>query len=123
MNRSDYQVPARRFPEDRRRRLVREIVEVGSELGVMTAESPGEIVGELVALLCALDVGIRLSPEIGNTGDVDGWISASRNGRVVEVRQSTPRILKAEVVHLVAAEGPGVLCGPGHVTKSLCRGT
>src|SRR5260370_41212190 len=63
---------------DREGRLERNVVEVSTELGVVPTDAPGEIVGELVALFGALDVGVGFTSEIGESGDVDGGGGAAR---------------------------------------------
>ena len=87
----------------------------------MAADGPGKVVGELVALFHALNVGVRLAPEICEAGNVDGRVGASWNLRVVEVRKSAARILEAEFIHLVVADGPGVLRRSRHIAIGLLR--
>ena len=53
------------------------IVEVGAEFGVVAADTPGEIVGELVALFDPLDVGVRLASEISETRNIHGRVVAA----------------------------------------------
>ena len=54
------------------RRGDRKVVHVGAELHVVAADRPGKVVGELVALLDALNVGVGFTPDVGDAGDVDG---------------------------------------------------
>ncbi len=87
----------------------------------MPADIPGEIVGELIAPLCALDVGVRLAAKVCKSCDVNRRVRAAGNIRVVEVREASSRILKAEFVDLVVADRPGVLRGAGDIAKGLLR--
>src|ERR1700686_3241876 len=85
------------------------------------AGRPGEVVGELIPLFDALNVGVRLAPEVREAGNIDGRIRAAGNGCVVKIRESSAGILKAELVDFVVAQGPRVLDGPGNVAESLLR--
>ena len=82
---------------------------------------PGEIVGELVALLDALNVGIRLAAEISKAGNVDSRIGAAGSCRVVKICEAAASVLEAEFVDLVVAESPGVLHHAGYVAIGLLR--
>src|SRR5580692_12392764 len=97
----------------------RNVIEVHSELGVMTSHGQRKVVGDLVALLNALNVGVRLAPKIGKPGDVDRRIRASRYRRVVKVRQTATRILEAQLIHFIVADRPSVLNDAGNIAISL----
>src|SRR5208337_580723 len=99
----------------------RNVVEVASELHVVPADGPGKIVFELISLLDALNVGVRLATEIGVTGDIHGWIGAAWDLGVVEIYQTSASVLKEEVIHFAAAEGPGILHDAGHIAVGLLR--
>src|SRR5579863_3345712 len=101
----------------------RKVVKVHAELGVVMAQRPGEIVGELISLFDALDVRVRFTAEIGEAGNVDGGVGASGDLRVIEVRQSPARVLEAEFIDLIGTEGPCILEDAGDVAISLLRGT
>ena len=49
----------------------------------------------MVALLDSLDVGIRLTTEIAEARNVDGWVRAGSDLRVIEVRKSAACICAA----------------------------
>ena len=99
----------------------RKIVEVPSELSVVPSDAPGKIVGELIAWLDALDVGVGLASEIGVTGNVDSWVGSARNLGVVEIIQAAASVLEAEFIHLAGAESPSILHHSRHVTVGLLR--
>src|SRR5215469_792068 len=100
-------------------RLQGYVVDVSAEFRIVASEGPGEVFVELIALLRALDIGIRLASEIGETGNVDRGIRASGNRGVVKVLQPTPRILEPEIIDLIVADRPGVLNYPGNITIGL----
>src|ERR1700730_9299888 len=96
------------------------VVEVDSELGIVTPDCPREIVGELVALLCTLNIGVGFATEVSEAGNVHR--SSGSSGRVrVKVGQSPARELKAEVIHLIVTDGPGIFCDYREVTIRLLR--
>src|SRR5579872_4579979 len=96
------------------------VIEVHAKLHAVLTVGQREIVGELVTLLGALNVGIRLAPEVCVAGNIDCRIRPAR--RVcIKVRQSPPRILKTEFVHFIVSECPRVLENSGDVAISLLR--
>ena len=101
----------------------RQIVEVDSELGVVAADGPGKIVGELIAIFDTLDERVRLVPGVSIANDVDGWVISGGDGLVVEIRQTPAGILETKFIHLAIADGPGVLKNAGYVTVGLLRST
>src|SRR5580704_8522911 len=101
----------------------RNVIEVHAKLRVVSAHGPGEIVDHLIALLGALNVGVRLAAEIGKTRNVYRRVRAAWDGRVIEVRQTPARVLDPELVHLVIADGPGVLQHAGNVAVGLFGST
>ncbi len=103
-------------------RSQRQIIEVHAEFRVVAPQGPGKIIGELIALFHALNVGVRLAAEVSEARNVDGRIRPARNLRVVVVRESAPRILEGEFIHLVVADGPGVFGDPGHIAIGRLRG-
>ena len=101
--------------------LEREKVEVATEFCIVPPYGPGEIVGELVALFGAPDVGVGLATEIGEAENVDGRVGAARDLGVVEIRQATAGELEAEFIHPVVAESPRVLGYASHIAVGLFR--
>src|SRR5579863_3124276 len=75
----------------------RKVVEVGAEFCVVAADRPRKVVGELITLLDALDERVRLASEVCDACNVDGGIRSTWNLRVVEVRQTAARVLKAKL--------------------------
>src|SRR5207302_353242 len=102
-------------------RIQRQMIEIGAEFDVMRALHPGEVVRPLVALLYAVHKRERLAPEESHTGNIYCHIAAAGSAREV-VSQAAPRILIAELVDLVAANGPGVLHRAGSIVIVLHRG-
>src|SRR5579863_10296504 len=103
------------------RRSERQIVKIPSELHVVSPHRPRVVVGELVALLDALNEGVRFAAEIRIAGNVYRWVGAARNLRIVEIGKSAAGILKAEFIDLVVADGPGILKHSGYVAVRLLR--
>jgi hypothetical protein len=98
-----------------------DVVEIGAELQSVRSVRDREVVAELVTLLGALDVGVRLASDECVANDVGGDIGpASAIG--VEVLQSATGILEAELIDLVVADGPGVLEYSSDVAIGLLRG-
>ena len=84
----------------------------------MASNRPGEIVGELIALLRPLDIGVGFAADKTEARDVGGHVGAA--GRVrIEILQAAARVLEAEFVHLVVADGHRVLHHAGHVAIGL----
>ena len=75
----------------------------------MPADAPGEVVSELVARLGALNIGVGLASEVGESRNVNGGIGPSRNLGVVEIRESTARVLETEFVHSIGSNAPCIL--------------
>src|SRR5215469_357925 len=99
--------------------IQRQVVEVDAEFGVVVSDAPREVVSELITLLGALDVRVGFTSKIGEARDVDCRVGAAWNRLVVEVGESAPRVLEAELVHLVVADGPRVLEGAGDIAIGL----
>src|SRR5271163_3334110 len=59
----------------------RQKVEVSAEFRVVSSDTPGEIVFDLIPVLCAPDVGIRLASEVGKARNIDRRIGSSWNLR------------------------------------------
>ena len=104
------------------RRCEWDVIEVHAKLHAVLPVSDREIVGELVPLLGALNVGIRFPAEVCVTRNIHGRIRTARRIRI-EVRQSPPRILETKFVHFIVADSPRVLKHSGNVAISLLRGS
>src|SRR3954465_3334909 len=89
----------------------------------MPANGPGEVIGELVPLLGALNVGVRLATEVSEASYIDRRIGAAGKRGVVEVRQTAARVLEAKLVDFVGAERPAVLHCARHISIGLLRCT
>ena len=57
--------------------------------------------------------------EIGEAGDVHGWVEASRCVGVEKIREASTRILEPKLIDLVITQGPGVLRSDGKVSIGL----
>src|ERR1700678_2219837 len=64
----------------------RQVVEIRAKLGIVSPNAPEKIVGELIALFDALNVGVRLAAKISKSRNVNGRIGARGDLRVVKVR-------------------------------------
>ena len=84
------------------------VIEIGADLNGVRSPHPGEVVSDLMALLHAIHKREGLAPEESHARNIDGHIAAARSTREV-VAQTTARVLVAELIDLVAADGPGVL--------------
>src|SRR5438876_451616 len=104
---------------DREHGLQRNVVEVGPKLSIVRADAPGKIITELVALLGALNVRVRLTSEVREPGNIDGGKRSARNRRVVKIRKAASSVLEAEIVDLVVADSPCVLRNDDHIAISL----
>src|SRR5437899_7782836 len=82
----------------------RKVVEVSTELGVMSANGPGEVVSKLVTLFDPLNIRIGLASEESEAGNVHSGVGSSRNGRVVEVRRTGAAVPKRNIM---SADGSG----------------
>src|SRR6185369_14520281 len=102
--------------------LERNVVEIGSKLGVVRADIPRKVIAELKAPLSTLDVRVRFASEVGKSSDIDRRSRARGNAGVVKVRETAPGVLKTEIVHLVVADNCGFLGNDGKVTVCLFRG-
>ena len=101
----------------------RKVVEVSTELGVMSANGPGEVVSKLVTLFDPLNIRIGLASEESEAGNVHSGVGSSRNGRVVEVRKTAAGVLKPKLIYPIVSDSPSVLRGSGHVAIGLLRST
>src|SRR5579864_2168431 len=66
--------------------IQRQIVKVHTKFSVVCADSPREIIRELVALFRTLDERVRLATEIREAWDVHRRIGSARDSCVVEIR-------------------------------------
>src|SRR5260370_27388633 len=83
-------------------------VHISAEFDAVPALYPGEGVAHLVALLHPLYERKRLTANEGESGDVDGYVAASRSpGKTVE--QPAARVLVPGFVGPVVAHDPGVM--------------
>src|SRR4029077_17462688 len=85
-------------------------VPVYAKLDGVRTFHPGEVVGQLVALLGALDERKRLAAKKRKARNVHRHVAASRSPREV-VEQAPAGVLEAQLIDLVRADGPLVLPG------------
>src|SRR5437868_256421 len=98
----------------------RNMIHVTTKFHAVIAETPGEVVGHLMALLGAVHERERLTPNESESGNVDGHISsAGPAGEVVE--QPPARVLVPELIHFIVSEHPGILRRDGHIAIRLPR--
>src|SRR6185437_6023399 len=99
----------------------RNVIKIRAQLRAVRTHRPRQIVAKLVASFGALDVRVWLATEVREAGNIHRRVGAARNRRVVEIRQSAPRILEAKIVDLVVTDCRGVLGNDGDITIGLLR--
>ena len=100
--------------------IQRQVIPIYSELDIVRALRPGEIVGDLIALLGAFHVGERLAAEKRKPGNIHSDIAASRvAGKAIE--QATAGVLESELIDPVIPNRPGVLAEDTGVVIVLQR--